>query len=114
MQISILQNIIKFLFIKKMTRNISASCKSADKKHLVSLATNKSEKKIKRLTMQWNAWYDKRKSHLSGIHLMHPDSPANASVFILSIWKIHTLYRVEGKINTLRQQPALIPNLTVK
>lgn len=50
-QISILQNIIKFLFIKKVTekkkkvtRNISASWKAADKKHLVSLATNKCEK----------------------------------------------------------------------
>lgn len=98
-QISILQNTVKFLFIKGDQKHL-CKMKAADKKHLVSLATNKSEKS--RLTTKWNGWSDKGKRQRSRMHLVHPDSSANASVFILSVRQIYILFWVEGKINTLR------------
>lgn len=64
--------------------------KAADKKYLVSLATNKAEKS--RLTTKCKGWYDKGKRQLSCMHLVHPDSSANASVFILSVRQIYILF----------------------
>lgn len=83
-----------FLYYSKISfhRTLSGFIhEKGDQKHLSKLEgcwqkassflSNKQVWKIKRLTMKWNGWYDKRKRQLSCMHLSSPDSSANASLF---------------------------------